>query len=176
MNIEGDNIGIRLFRDEDTIPFYDAITESITHLQEFMPWCHAEFSLADSKAWVESRDKSWADGEEYSFIIYALKTKAILGSVAINQINTSHQFGNIGYWVRKGALKRNVATEAVLLLINFGFNELNLRRLEIVMLENNQASRRVAEKVGAKYEGIMQGRLLVRDKALDACMYSVIKK
>ncbi|VAW87183.1 hypothetical protein MNBD_GAMMA17-421 [hydrothermal vent metagenome] len=174
MEIIGDKIQIRTFRPEDTIPFHTAATESIEHMHEFMPWCHPGYSIEESASWVTSRAEAWNSAEEYSFVIYSADNTELLGGVAINQINASHKIGNIGYWVRKRALNRGVATEAILLIANFGFKSLGLLRQEIVMMPNNQASRRVAEKAGAKYEGVMQKRLLVHEQACDACMYSLI--
>ena len=176
MIIEGNKIGIRQYRTEDAIPFYKAAKESLEHMQAFMPWCHPAYSLQESQAWVESRSTSWDSGQDYSFIIYAIDSNELLGGVDINQINHNHKIGNIGYWVRKKALNRGVATEAVSLIAGFGFNSLDLNRLEIVMLPNNTASRKVAEKAGAKYEGIMHKRLVVHGEALDACMYSLVKR
>ncbi len=175
MKIEGNKIGIRTFHEDDIASFYEAVTESIQHMKEFMPWCHPEYSLEESKAWVTSRAQSWANAEEYSFICYSLENNQLLGGVAINQINQCHKIGNIGYWVRKNALNQGVATEAVHLVSSFGFGSLGLNRLEIVMLPNNIASRKVADKAGAKFEGILQSRLLVYGNALDACMYSIVK-
>jgi RimJ/RimL family protein N-acetyltransferase len=69
-----------------------------------------------------------------------------------------------------------VATSAALLLARFGFNSLKLNRLEIVVATDNRPSQRVAEKVGAKLEGILRKRLIVRKKVYDAYMYSLIRE
>ena len=176
MLIKGNKIGIRTFRKEDVVPFYAAAAESIEHMHEFMPWCHPNYSIEESEAWVTSRGEAWESADEYSFIIYSMENDELLGGVAINQINPAHKIGNIGYWVRKNALNKSMATEAISLVAAFGFETLGLNRLEIVTLPNNGASRKVAENAGAKYEGIMQGRLLVHGKALDACMYSLVEQ
>jgi RimJ/RimL family protein N-acetyltransferase len=175
MKIEGNKIGIRTFCNNDVVHFYEAATESIIHMREFMPWCHPEYSMKESEEWVTSRAQSWANAEEYSFICYSLDNHKLLGGVAINQINQCHKIGNIGYWVRGSALNQGVATEAVSLVSCFGFDTLGLNRLEIVTLPNNMASRKVAEKSGAKLDGILSNRLLVYGEALDACMYSIVK-
>jgi RimJ/RimL family protein N-acetyltransferase len=175
MEIEGKKIGIRTFNKDDVASFYEAAAESIQHLSEFLPWCHPGYSIEESEAWISTRAQSWANAKEYNFICYSLENHMILGGVGINQINRCHKIGNIGYWVRKTALNQGVATEAVILVSGFAFDSLELNRLEIVTLPNNNASRKVAEKIGAKYEGILQRRLLVYGKALDACMYSIIK-
>ena len=67
-----------------------------------------------------------------------------------------------------------MATEATILLATFGFKELGLRRIEIVTDIENKASRRVAEKAGAQFEGILRKRLKFGDRNIDAAMYSLI--
>lgn len=173
MKIKGKTIGIRTFQSEDAVAFHEAAIESIEHMYKFMPWCHPNYSLQEAETWVKSRIESWNNDIEYSFIIYAIKTNELLGGVDINQIN--HSIGNIGYWVRKKAVSKGVATEAVSLITGYGFNQLSLNRLEIVTLPDNKACRKVAEKVKAKYEGTLERRLIVHGEALDACMYSLIK-
>ena len=150
MKTEGKKIGIRPFQNEDVNSFYEAAIESAEHMQEFMPWCHAEYSIQESKEWVISQTETFKEGKEYSFVIYSLENQELLGSVAINHINNIHKIGNIGYWIRKSALNKGVATEAVSLACSFGFTTLGLFRAEIVTLPSNKASRKVAEKVGCK--------------------------
>jgi hypothetical protein len=67
-----------------------------------------------------------------------------------------------------------VATEAAILVAQFGFQELGLRRVEIVTGVENSASRRVAEKASAHFEGILRRRIKLGDRNIDAAMYSLI--
>ena len=60
------------------------------------------------------------------------------------------------------------------LLTRFGFEELSLTRIEIVVVEANTPSLRVAEKAGATREGVLRNGLVLRDRALDAVMFSLI--
>jgi RimJ/RimL family protein N-acetyltransferase len=70
---------------------------------------------------------------------------------------------NVGYWVRTSRTGQGIATAAVRLVARFGFEDLGLRRLELLIAVHNVASRRVAEKVGATLEGVLpagpQGRV-----------------
>ena len=170
------NIDIRPFQSQDVAPFYNAAKESFEHMHQFMPWCHLEYSMEESREWVESRIESIKNNNEHSFVIYSKEDNELLGGVELNQINQTHQIGNLGYWVRKKALNMGVATKATLLLASYGFNTVGLTRLEIVTLVNNIPSRKVAENVGAKYEGILQNRLVINGKAVNACMFSLIKQ
>jgi RimJ/RimL family protein N-acetyltransferase len=130
--------------------------------------------MEDSAAWVLSRDEAWANAVELSFVITDAQTGAFLGTVGLNYFNRDHQFANLGYWVRSSCTGRGVATTATLLTARFGLRVLGLQRIEILAAVGNKASQRVAEKAGAKKEGLLRKRLSIRGQAHDAVMYSLI--
>jgi RimJ/RimL family protein N-acetyltransferase len=74
--------------------------------------------------------------------------------VGLDQI-TVDGTADIGYWVRTSQTGLGLATAAVRLVARFGFEDLGLRRLEMLIATDNLASRRVAEKVGATFEGVL---------------------
>jgi len=170
---KSDEIGIRPYRPEDVSLLYDAARESIEFAYHFLPWCHPNYSINDAKQWVESCAQAWKDAEEYSFVIFELANKQFLGGVGINKVDQKDKVANLGYWIRKSALGKSYAVQASLLAAKFAFRELHLNRLEIIMAVDNIASKRVAEKMGAKYEGQLRKRLVWNDEVRDADLYSL---
>ncbi len=166
-------VTLRRYRTEDAEPIYQAVRESIKEISPWLPWCHEGYSLEDSKTWSASRDDAWAKGEEYSFVIIGNDDQP-LGVCGLNHFDNENRFANVGYWVRTGKTNKGVATSATRLLARFGFNELKLNRIEFVVATGNISSQRVAEKAGAKREGILRKRLVVRERVYDAVMYSLI--
>jgi ribosomal-protein-serine acetyltransferase len=167
-------IGIRPYRDNDVDAMFAAASESARELSAWMAWYHAGYARTDSEAFVRSRAAEWEKGEQYSFVIHDAGTGQFLGGVGLNFINRLHRFANLGYWVRTGQTRRSVATTATRLMARFGFEELGFNRLEIVVATGNAASQRVAEKVGARREGVLRKRLVLRDQAHDAVMFSLV--
>lgn len=169
------SIAIRRYRAEDIPLLYEAARESANEaFTRWMPWCHAHYTLEESSAFVLSREGAWAKGEEYDFAIFDLATETYLGGVGLNQFNRPHGLANLGYWVREGRMGRGIAAAATLLAARFGFEDLGLNRVEIVVAVENARSQRVAEKAGAKREGVLRRRLLIADRLHDAVMYSVV--
>lgn len=117
---------------------------------------------------------AWSQGTSYPFLIIEPKSQEVMGSVDTNQINRDHNFGNIGYWVASAHTGKDIATAAVKLVTQYGFNEIGFNWLEIVVQVENVASRRVAEKVGAKFECIARNRLVGWGKSHDAAVYSLV--
>ncbi len=176
MEFTDGSIVIRQYRADDIDGLYESARESIHQIYPWMEWCHPQFSRQDSNAWVTSREKDWIEGVEYSFVIADAGSGSFLGSCGINGINKTHRFANLGYWVRSSATRKGAATAAALLLARFGFEQLKLNRIEIVISVGNGPSERVAEKAGATKEGILRRRLVVGKHTHDATMYSLIRE
>lgn len=166
-------ISLRLYTTDDADQLYEAVRESIPELEPWMPWCHPDYSIEETRQWLSMRDQARESGTDYGFRIADARSDRMLGGVGLSQINL-HRAANLGYWIRTSATGRGVATRAALLLARFGFEELNLVRIEIVAAVGNLASQRVAEKAGAVREGIMRKGLLVRGVAHDAVLTSLI--
>jgi RimJ/RimL family protein N-acetyltransferase len=165
---------LRQNKSVDVLQSYLAIQESIQELSPFMPWCHADYSIEDQKTWIELCTKNWDERNEFNFAITDSRDGTYLGGCGLNHINLIDQIANLGYWVRSNQVNRGIATAATLLLAQFGFNELKLNRIEIVVAVENKASQRVAEKAGALKEGVMRNRLFLHNKAHDAVIFSLI--
>jgi RimJ/RimL family protein N-acetyltransferase len=80
----------------------------------------------------------------------------------------------MGYWVRASRERRGIGSAAARLASRFAFTELGLARIEIVALPDNVASRRVAEKIGARLECVARNRLQFRGEPRDAAVYSLV--
>ena len=170
-----DNVVVlRRYRAGDVPLVFEAVRESIAEISRWMGWCHADYSVEESSAWVLSRDEAWAGGTEYSFVITDAQTGMLLGGVGLNFIRRDHRFANLGYWVRTSQAGRGVATAATRLTARFGFEELGLTRIEIVAAAGNIPSQRVAEKAGATREAVLRNRLLIKGQPQDAVMYSLV--
>ena len=166
-------IGIRPFRESDVPLLFDAVRESVRELSTWMAWCSPDYSIKESAEFVRSAPVAWDKGEHYSFVVYEASTGRFLGGTGFSFINHLHNFANLGYWVRTSATRRGVASRAVRLVARFGIGELNFSRLEIVAAIGNVGSQRVAEKAGARREGVLYKRLRLHGQSQDAVMFSL---
>jgi RimJ/RimL family protein N-acetyltransferase len=122
---------------------------------------------------VDGRAAAWETDEAYSFAIVHAETGRFLGGVGINRIDRPSRVGNLGYWVRMDATGQGVATTAARVAAGIGFDDLGLRRIELLVPVENAASRRVAEKIGAVQEGLLRRRLRVDETVYDAVLYAL---
>jgi ribosomal-protein-serine acetyltransferase len=165
------NIRIRPYELADAVLVFEAARESLPALRPWMPWCHPDYSIEESRSWLETQVAAFENRAAFEFAIVAADGR-YLGACGLNQIDTANQRANLGYWVRSSAAGCGVATAAVRLLRDWGFCNTELVRLEIVVAVGNGASHRVAEKAGAVREGTLRSRLLLHGISHDATMYS----
>jgi len=170
------SITLRPFHPSDAVTLYQAVRESLPDLLPWMPWAYADYSIKDSLKWIESCARTWAKGKEYNFAILDSKDGSLLGGCGLNQVRHRARFATLGYWVRSKYTRKGVATAAALLVAHFGFDELGLTRIEIGAATANNASLRVAEKVGATRKGVQKRKIAFRDKVYDRAVFSLIPK
>lgn len=174
--LSANGIVIRPHETEDVAPLCAAVVESMATVGRWMSWCHPDYSMEDANTWYERTARAWAsDDGDREFGIFDAASGTALGCVGINQINRVNLFANMGYWVRSSHERRGIASTAARLASGFAFADLGLVRIEIVALPDNEASRRVAEKIGARFECIARSRLQFKGETRDAAVYSLLR-
>ena len=167
-------ISMRLFRKSDAEDLYEAVSESLAELSPWLEFVHEDYTIKETRKWLKTHPKSRKKGIEYNFAIFNAKDGSFLGGCWLSRIDDINKLADLGYWVRTGYTGRGVASAATLLLAKWGFKELKLNRIEILVATGNKPSLRVAEKVGAHREGVMRKRIVLRDKVHDAVMFSLV--
>lgn len=80
---------------------------------------------------------------------------AFCGEINLSSIQRGpFQNAYVGYWVDRARAGQGLMPEAVVVLARFAFEELHLHRLQISIIPRNTPSRRVAEKLDLRSEGI----------------------
>ena len=158
---------------DDLPDLMEAVHESVDEIMPWMTWCTPDYNEKVARPWLATLPGAWEAGTQYALAITDAQTGRFLGGTGLNHINYAYRLANVGYWVRTSATGQGVATRAARLVGEFGVRQVGLLRAEIVVAVGNKASQRVAEKCGAKREGVLRNRLIVREKVLDAVMHSL---
>ena len=167
-------IRIRPFCRQDQEPLYQAVRGSIEHLSVWLPWCSAAYSMDDSRDWIAYTESMWFEQREFHFVIEAVGSGELLGGVGITSTSRKYRLGKLGYWVRHSRVRRGIAAAATLQAARYGFEQLQLVRLEIEIAEGNRASCGVAEKIGAVYDGLYRDKLTLGGQPVAAHCYSLV--
>ncbi|HEX6269089.1 MAG TPA: GNAT family protein [Anaerolineales bacterium] len=167
-----DEIILRPFHFEDAKQLYQAVHESFKELSPWMSWATEAYTEATAREYITITRARWEDRTLFAFAI--TRAGEILGGCTLSSIHPVYQYCNLGYWVRRSRHGQGIAGRAAKLAARFAFEKMGLVRVEIVISVGNQASVRVAEKIGAHYEGVLLNRMVVGKSVYDAHMYSLI--
>lgn len=153
------------------------ITQSLSHLQPWMPWAQEAPTAEASEMVVRRMQSDFIARRDLCFQIYARKPDGsagrMLGGTGLHRIDWSVRKFEIGYWIRPEAAGQGHVSEAVRLLVALAFDRLSARRVEIRCDPRNTRSRAVAERCGFELEGSLRHDSLgvdgsVRDTAIYA--------
>lgn len=169
-----ESILLRRYAMGDSDNLYEAARESIDEVYPFLPWCHPDYTREEGEQWISNCIKQWNRGAVYNFAIFDVAKLTFLGGCGLAFLGSEKFRPNLGYWVRTSATGRGIASRATKLLAEFGFKHLALRRIEMLMATHNHASRKVAQHVGATFEGTLRNRLLIHDISYDTYSYGLI--
>jgi ribosomal-protein-serine acetyltransferase len=167
-------ICLRPWKEKDADDLHAAVHESLVNVGRWLPWCHKGYGPADAAAWIAHCQTGWRTGEHYAFAIIDALTGQLLGGTELNQFNRLHRIASLGYWVRQSRQRQGAAAAAATLTARFGFKQLKLIRIEIIVMPGNHASRCTAGKIGARFEAVARQRLWASGQAHDAAVYGLI--
>jgi len=98
----------------------------------------------------------WRVGAQYTFSVFSKETGELVGLTGLMRVNGKHKNAELGYWVGKKYWNRGYATEAVGLILQFGFKQLKLERIYAGTYDKNMPSQKVLQRCGFKHEGTMR--------------------
>ncbi len=152
----------------------EAILESAAELRPWMPWCVPDYGPKETRAFLEATIRGRQEGTSYEFAVFDTN-ELLLGACGLNGVDLPNKRANLGYWVRTSQMGKGIATAATQEVRDWGFENTDLVRMEIVVALGNRASQRVAEKAGAEREGVARRRLLLYGESHDTVVYSFIR-
>lgn len=154
--------------DMDDVFAYASNPEVSRHLT----WeCHR--SLADTLVFLRAVDEAYERGELRDFGLVLKATGRLVGTCGFVRADRAAGLAELGYTLARPLWDRGLMTEAVRAVIDFGLEEIGLRRVEALCLPENAASARVLEKAGMTREGLVEGRVVMRGQPRAAYLFSL---
>lgn len=168
---------IRMPMPGDGKAVYHAIEASIDELKPWMAFAHKEQTEQDLEVNIREAYVKFIKREDLRLHIFHKDTGEFIASSGLHRINWDVPKFEIGYWIDTRYSGKGYITEAVQGIVDFAFNELKARRLEIRCDPLNVKSRRVPERLGFTLEGILRNDSLSADgkELRDTCVYALIK-
>lgn len=152
--------------------WFEAIERSRSEILHWEEWPEAVRSLEEAQALLERLEADWRAGRTFSFGIFT-EGGALIGGLTVSNVLWDCRCADLGYWVEPQFRGKGVAAWAARQLFDFCFRVLQFQRLALVIRVDNLASQRVAQKLGAQFEGVARKRIFHGQQALDARVYAI---
>lgn len=151
---------LKHFGNPEVVKFIDMQPiKTLEQANEWLRWMGGFFASKDGLRW------GVALKEDDTFI----------GSAGLHNWNREANYAEIGYDIAPQFWGEGYATEVAQVLVEFGFSNMKLNRIEADVVQGNIGSLRVLEKLGFKREGLLRQRLLKGGKYYDIYLYGLLR-
>lgn len=137
-------------------------------------WWAQELDLDAYRAFEAGYEAAWERGIHGYTILLG---EQVIGDIALRcDGNTEAHRADLGYWMGTPWAGNGYLTEAAAALRDLAFDRLGLLRLELAAGVENIGSRRIAEKLGMRREGLLRaGAYLTPGNAYDCYLYAMLR-
>ena len=164
----GEKITLRTIHEDDLDTLYDLLSD-ISNRGEYYP--------LDFWSQVDYKNRFHEHGlwEETKGTLAICAADKIVGTIGFFPAMYYNGF-EIGYILYDVASRqKGYMTEALSLLSKYLFDTKKINRLQLTVIAGNAASKKVAEKCGFKFEGVMRGAIFHHGENKDLEMYSLLR-
>lgn len=170
--IVDEHVLLRPVRWYDAEELYIVLDAHRASLALFLPWVRTT-TLRDVYAMIEAALRQEERGEGYQTVI--LYDRRIVGFLGMHRIDWTHRNTSLGYWLAPPFQGRGIMTRAVRVLVDYAFRHMRLHRIEIRAAVENTRSRRVAERLGFREEGVLREVEWLGDRYVDHVVYGLLE-
>lgn len=176
MNFEikiNEKLSLKIRNVEDSNSVFNAIDANRDYLKKWLPWVNATLSSKDTEKYILLCIDKFKNKETADFgICY---DKQLVGSVGFNKIDTINDNAEIGYWLSPDYEGKGIMTCCVKAMLDYGFTDLNLNRIQIRCSCLNIKSKAIPERLGFKLEGVLRQDHKIEGEYSDGLIFSILK-
>jgi ribosomal-protein-alanine N-acetyltransferase len=156
LRLETKNLIVRSYTREDAKNLYDTLNDE--NVLKYIPEEPISMEQAQNAIdWLISNYDLELDSDyKYSFAIETKETNEYVGWCGFGYLDYDKSQKEIYFTLKSKYWGHGFATEASEVLIDYIFNELDLKKLVAVVKPENRASQRVIEKLGFEYESVVK--------------------
>lgn len=130
---------------------------------EYLTW-EPHTSIEVTREYLTYVGQRYRTGDFYDWSLVCRADGHMIGTCGFTSFNCPADSAEIGYVLNPAYGGQGLATEAVRAVLDFGFRELALHRIEAHFIEGNDNSRRLMERVGMTFEGFARESMRIKGK------------
>ncbi|CAG9613503.1 Putative ribosomal N-acetyltransferase YdaF [Bacillus rhizoplanae] len=131
--------------------------------------------LQDSQVFIQSILHQYEKEEIAAYGIELKKEKKIIGTCGFIGYDKNHHKAELAYALSRNYWGQGFATEAAMEFIHYGFETLQLNRIEAGCHASNVQSERVMKRLGMQYERTLRKDMFVKGTYRDTKIYAILR-
>ncbi|SFL57823.1 ribosomal-protein-alanine N-acetyltransferase [Gracilibacillus orientalis] len=144
-------------------------------VSKYVTW-ETHKSLDETQAFVEYIMSRYKSNSIAPWAIELKKNHKMIGTIDFVSWDTYQHIAEVGYVISQNYWSKGIVTEAAKEIIKFGFNHMDLERIQAKCLVENIGSARVMEKAGMTFEGVLRKAIYGKGKHWDIKIYSILRE
>ena len=132
-------------------------------------------NIGQSRQFLRAAIRQYRRGLPGSFAITLKSSGRMIGTVGFMWVNIDNRSAEVGYSLGRDYWNQGIMTEALREVIAFGFDKLQLNRIEAQHETDNPASGRVMAHVGMREEGLLRQRVRNKGRYVDVKLYANLR-
>ena len=170
--IETERLLLRRLMQSDSHDMYEyAKKEQVTRYLLWEPHPDEDYTYR----YLSAVQRQYREGECYDWAITLKASGKMIGTCGFAAFSPTDDRGEIGYVLNPDYWGHGIVPEAVMAVLEFGFRELNLNRIEAKYIFGNDRSRRVMEKCGMQFEGVLHSYMKIKNRYCDIGICSILR-
>lgn len=171
--IETERLRLRRMHVTDSADMYEySKNPEVTKYLTWYPHPDEDYT----RDYLEYLGTKYRIGDFYDWGVTLKSTGKMIGTCGFTRFNYTDDSAELGYVLNPVYRGQGIAPEALEAVLKFGFDKLALNRAEAKYIEGNDASRRVMEKVGMRYEGTLRGSMLIKGEYKNIGICSILRE
>lgn len=171
--LETERLILRQIDSKDVDQLYKLLSdEEVARFDYFYPVTSTNQVLK----FIERYDAEREEGEEVTWGIVLKENNKLIGTCCLGSFDEGAKRSELGYAIVRSEWGKGYGTEAVRAMVQFGFDKIELNRIEATITPGNDASVKVLEKLNFVQEGIVRERDLIKGKLEDGIIMAMLRR
>jgi ribosomal-protein-serine acetyltransferase len=163
---------LRILESRYVEELYELTLKHRDHLRAWLPWAHADYTVEDTRSFVQNALKEFVATGAVPAGIWA--EGRLVGVISMLTIDWVDRSTSIGYWMSQDYQGRGFMRAAFQAILDYAFDDLELHRIEVRCATGNTRSRSFPEKAGFAHEGTLRQAQWLCDRFVDIEVYSLL--
>lgn len=131
-------------------------------------------NIEEARGLVHSFKVGFVENKGIRWGIQLKSEKNLIGTVGFHAVSSKHRRAEIGYEMNPNHWGQGLAKEAIGKAVEYGLNEMKLKRIGAIVFLENKSSNELLLKFGFQKEGILRSYIVQGGVSYDTNVYSLL--